>query len=129
MKKLITLLLTLVFVLGLTACTSDNPVPQIPSSEETESVVPAVETRIVALKGPTGIGMAKMMEDEAADPDGMLSALAYEGRDDMGVSVFGNDSRIILTARFDNLGKGASGAAIQNMNLLLGLPQATGLCV
>ena len=67
--------------------------------------------------------------DEAADPDGMLSALAYEGRDDMGVSVFGNDSRIILTARFDNLGKGASGAAIQNMNLLLGLPQATGLCV
>lgn len=69
MKKLIALLLTLVFVLGLTACTSDNPVPQIPSSEETESVVPAVETRIVALKGPTGIGMAKMMEDEAADPD------------------------------------------------------------
>ena len=67
--------------------------------------------------------------DESADPDGLLSALAYEGRDDMGVSVFGNDERILLTARFDNLGKGASGAAIQNMNLLLGLDQATGLCV
>ncbi len=67
--------------------------------------------------------------DEAADPDGMLSALAYEGRDDMGVSVFGNGDRILLTARFDNLGKGASGAAIQNMNILLGLDQATGLCV
>ena len=67
--------------------------------------------------------------DEAADPDGLLSALAYEGRDDMGVSVFGNEDRILLTARFDNLGKGASGAAIQNMNILLGLDQATGLNV
>ncbi len=67
--------------------------------------------------------------DEAADPDGLLSASAYAGRDDMGVSVFGNGDRILLTARFDNLGKGASGAAIQNMNLLLGLDQATGLTV
>ena len=67
--------------------------------------------------------------DEAADPDSMLSALAYSGRDDMGVSVFGNEDRIILTARFDNLGKGASGAAIQNMNILLGLPESTGLSV
>ena len=67
--------------------------------------------------------------DEAADPDSMLSALAYSGRDDMGVSVFGNEDRIILTARFDNLGKGASGAAIQNMNILLGLDETTGLSV
>ena len=47
----------------------------------------------------------------------------------MGISVFGNEERILLTARFDNLGKGASGAAIQNMNILLGLDEATGLCV
>jgi len=67
--------------------------------------------------------------DEAADADGLLSAAAYSGRDDMGVSVFGNEDRIILTARFDNLGKGASGAAIQNMNILLGLPEDTGLTV
>ncbi len=66
---------------------------------------------------------------EDADADGLLSACAYSGRDDMGVSVFGNADRMILTARFDNLGKGASGAAIQNMNLLLGLPEATGLTV
>ena len=65
--------------------------------------------------------------DEAADADGLLSAAAYSNRDDMGVSVFGNQERIILTARFDNLGKGASGAAIQNMNLLLGIDEATGL--
>lgn len=63
----------------------------------------------------------------SADPDGMLSAVAYSGRDDMQVGVFGNEDRIILTARFDNLGKGASGAAIQNMNILMDLPEATGL--
>ena len=45
----------------------------------------------------------------------------------MEISVFGNEERIILTARFDNLGKGASGAAIQNMNLLLGVDESTGL--
>jgi N-acetyl-gamma-glutamyl-phosphate reductase len=67
--------------------------------------------------------------DEEADADGLLSAAAYAGKDDMGVSVFGNRERIILTARFDNLGKGASGAAIQNMNILLGLDEATGLNV
>ena len=67
--------------------------------------------------------------DDSADEDGLLSACAYSGRDDMGISVFGNEDRIILTARFDNLGKGASGAAIQNMNILLGLPEDTGLTV
>ena len=66
---------------------------------------------------------------DAPDADGMLSAAAFSMRDDMEVSVYGNDDRILLVSRFDNLGKGASGAAIQNMNLLLGLPQATGLNV
>ena len=66
---------------------------------------------------------------EDADADGLLSACAYSGRDDMGVSVFGNGDRLILTARFDNLGKGASGAAIQNMNILLGIDETTGLNV
>ncbi len=65
--------------------------------------------------------------DENPDDDGLLSAAAYTGKDDMGISVFGNADRILLVARFDNLGKGASGAAIQNMNLLLGLPEDTGL--
>ena len=65
----------------------------------------------------------------SADPDGLLSAAALSGRDDMQVGVYGNDDRIILTARFDNLGKGASGAAIQNMNILMGLPEETGLNV
>ena len=65
--------------------------------------------------------------DENTDADGLLSAAAYTGKDDMGVSVFGNEDRLILTARFDNLGKGASGAAVQNMNIVLGLDETTGL--
>lgn len=67
-----------------------------------------------------------------ADGDGeggFLSAGAYAGRDDMELSVHGNDDRVILTARFDNLGKGASGAAIQNMNIMLGLPEGRGLVI
>ena len=60
---------------------------------------------------------------------GFISAAAYSGRDDMCVAVFGNDERITLISRFDNLGKGASGAAIQNMNISLGIDEATGLIV
>ena len=65
--------------------------------------------------------------NENADESGFLSACALSGRDDMEISVFGNEDRITLVSRFDNLGKGASGAAIQNMNILLGVDEATGL--
>ena len=65
----------------------------------------------------------------AEDPseDGFLSAGTFAGRDDMQVSVYGNEERLLLVSRFDNLGKGASGAAIQNMNIALSLPEETGL--
>lgn len=66
---------------------------------------------------------------DSADEDGFLSANAFEGRDDMQITVTGNDERILLISRFDNLGKGASGSAIQNMNLVLGYPENTGLIV
>lgn len=64
---------------------------------------------------------------ERPDEEGFLSAGAYAGRDDMEISVWGNEDRMLLIARFDNLGKGASGAAIQNMNIALGLEETTGL--
>ena len=66
---------------------------------------------------------------EETNEGGFLSAAAYSGRDDMEITVSGNAERILLTARFDNLGKGASGAAIQNMNILLGVDPTTGLVV
>ena len=59
----------------------------------------------------------------------MLPANQMAGRDDMVIRVTGNEDRILLTACFDNLGKGASGAAIQNMNIVLGLDQTLGLNV
>ncbi|MBO5587886.1 MAG: hypothetical protein J5899_04095 [Acidaminococcaceae bacterium] len=65
--------------------------------------------------------------NEAADEKGFLSAAAFSGRDDMEITVCGNEERILLVSRFDNLGKGASGAAIQNMNIVLGLPETEGL--
>ncbi|MBQ8836529.1 MAG: N-acetyl-gamma-glutamyl-phosphate reductase [Clostridia bacterium] len=72
-------------------------------------------------------GLVKFVD--AADEGGFLAANALEGRDDMQITVCGNAERILLVARYDNLGKGASGAAIQNMNLLLGVDEATGLVV
>ena len=66
---------------------------------------------------------------ESADEGGFLSAAAFSGRDDMQITVVGNEERIVLVSRFDNLGKGASGAAIQNMNIVLGAPESTGLNV
>lgn len=59
--------------------------------------------------------------------NGFLSSNAFCGRDDMAVSVYGNSERILLVSRFDNLGKGASGAGIQNMNIALGLDETYGL--
>ena len=60
---------------------------------------------------------------------GFLSAGAFAGRDDLEISLQGNGERILLIARFDNLGKGASGAAIQNMNLALGMEETAGLAL
>lgn len=59
--------------------------------------------------------------------NGLLSACSFSGKDSMEISVHGNNDRILLVSRFDNLGKGASGAAIQNMNVLLGRDETAGL--
>ena len=72
-------------------------------------------------------GLVRFVDDPAASEGGFLSSAALSGRDDLEVSVYGNDDRIVLVARFDNLGKGASGAAIQNMNLVLGCAEEEGL--
>ena len=57
----------------------------------------------------------------------VIYASTYAGKDTMRIQVSGQRDQCMVTAIFDNLGKGASGAAIQNMNLLLGLDEATGL--
>ncbi|MBO5642447.1 MAG: N-acetyl-gamma-glutamyl-phosphate reductase [Kiritimatiellae bacterium] len=70
-------------------------------------------------------GLVKFVKDPSVC--GFLSSTSMTGRDDLTVSAFGNDERIILVSAFDNLGKGASGAAIQNMNLALGCEQTRSL--
>ena len=64
---------------------------------------------------------------EGCDEGGFLSAAAYSGKDGMEISVHGNEDRILLVARYDNLGKGASGAAVECMNISLGSPPERGL--
>ena len=72
-------------------------------------------------------GMVAFAEDPAADEGGFISSASLSGRDDMEVSVYGNSERTLLVSCFDNLGKGASGAAIQNMNIALGRAEHEGL--
>ena len=70
-------------------------------------------------------GLVRFVEN--ADEGGFMSSAKLAGKDTLEVSVYGNDERILLVSRFDNLGKGASGAAIQNMNIVLGVAEDTGL--
>lgn len=58
---------------------------------------------------------------------GYLSALQMSGYDDMYIYVCGNDDRASICAVYDNLGKGASGAAIECMNIMLGIEKTKGL--
>ena len=74
-------------------------------------------------------GVVRFTEADTFSEGGFISAGAFAGRDDLQICVYGNDERALLVSRFDNLGKGASGAAIQNMNILLGIDETTGLNV
>mgnify|MGYP002509589610 CR=1 FL=1 len=67
--------------------------------------------------------------NEQMEENGFLSANKMKGKDSLEIGVFGNEDRILLVSRFDNLGKGASGAAIQNMNIALGVDELKGLIV
>lgn len=59
--------------------------------------------------------------------NGFVSANKLRNKDSMEISVSGNEDRILLIARYDNLGKGASGAAVECMNIVLGTDIITGL--
>lgn len=59
--------------------------------------------------------------EENIDENGFMSANAQSGFDSMQITVSGNDDRILLIARYDNLGKGACGAALECMNIKMGL--------
>ena len=62
--------------------------------------------------------------EEDCDEAGFLSAAAMSDKDSMRIEVHGNEDRILLVARYDNLGKGASGAAVECLNIKLGCEKA-----
>ena len=66
---------------------------------------------------------------DSMDNDGFVSSNALSGFDNMQITVVGNEDRLLLLARYDNLGKGASGAAVECMNIALGIDKTTSLLI
>ena len=73
-------------------------------------------------QGQKIVSVAPLGGDES-----VIYASTLAGKDTMRIIVSGHEKQTMVTALFDNLGKGASGAAIQNMNIMLGLEETTGL--
>ena len=71
-------------------------------------------------------GQANIHVKDAPD-SGFLGSNNVVGTNDLNIFVSGNDRQAMISAQFDNLGKGASGAAVQNMNIMLGLDENFGL--
>jgi N-acetyl-gamma-glutamyl-phosphate reductase len=89
----------------------------------------AAEIMAVLTEYYAGERFIKVMPYPADDylKNGYMTFTDCNGTNNLDIFVFGNEERILLSARFDNLGKGASGAAVQNMNIILGVDEATGL--
>jgi N-acetyl-gamma-glutamyl-phosphate reductase len=68
------------------------------------------------------------LRDAATLADGYFDVQACNDTNRVDIFVFANDTQMVLMARLDNLGKGASGAAVQAMNVHLGLDEGRGLC-
>lgn len=77
-------------------------------------------------KGQHFVQVANFM-GEGTLTESFVSANTLCGTNIMQIFVFGNDEQILVTSRLDNLGKGASGAAVQCMNIMMGIDEATGL--
>lgn len=60
-------------------------------------------------------------------PDGFLTSNGLSGTNKMEIYVFGDDEQMLICSRLDNLGKGASGAAVQCLNIMMGIDETTGL--
>jgi len=67
------------------------------------------------------------LRDTEAHPDGFFDVQACNDTNRIDIFVYANDTQVLLIARLDNLGKGASGAAVQSMNVHLGLDESLGL--
>ena len=69
-----------------------------------------------------------LVEDtDGIAPDGYLDPTGCNDTNEMEIMLLGNEDQLLLTARYDNLGKGASGAAVQNLNIMLEIDESIGL--
>ena len=85
------------------------------------------EVRQVLAEYYQGQPVIRIREQDEKPADGFMAANALAEADGMELYVLGNEEHISLVARYDNLGKGASGAAIQCMNIMLDMPEDKGL--
>jgi len=94
-----------------------------------EKKLSAADVRSLLADYYSGEQFIKVMPYPADDylVNGFLTFTDCNDTNNLEIFVFGNEDRILLSARYDNLGKGASGAAVQNMNIVLGVPEQTGL--
>ena len=84
--------------------------------------------RIRILANQRGLSLPRL-EEELNMGNGTISRwrTSTPGTNKLEIVVCGNEENTSITAMFDNLGKGASGAAVQNMNIMLGLDETVGL--
>jgi len=80
-------------------------------------------------EGVVRVEMDPTGPESGVDSGFKIYADLWRGKDTLSIILAGNDERFTVTALFDNLGKGASGAAVQNMNLMLGFGETEGLNV
>ncbi|HEY94767.1 MAG TPA: N-acetyl-gamma-glutamyl-phosphate reductase [Dehalococcoidia bacterium] len=94
-----------------------------------EKKLSAADIRKILTNYYSGEQFIKVMPFPADDylVNGFLTFTDCNDTNNLEIFVFGNEDRILLSARYDNLGKGASGAAVQNMNIVLDVPEETGL--
>jgi N-acetyl-gamma-glutamyl-phosphate reductase len=91
--------------------------------------VTAAEVHEMYAKHYSGANMVEVMPLMSADEQKsfFLASNTLSGQNKLQVFVFGNDEQILLCSRLDNLGKGASGAAVQCLNIMMGIDETTGL--
>jgi N-acetyl-gamma-glutamyl-phosphate reductase len=98
-------------------------------AEYLKKQLPAAEIREALAEYYAGERFIKVMPYPADNylKNNYLTFTDCNDTNNLEIFVFGNKDRILLSARYDNLGKGASGAAVQNMNIMLGIEESTGL--
>lgn len=91
--------------------------------------VDPAEVRNILAEHYRGCNFVKVAELDGKDvlPDGFIGANTLENTNNMELIVSGNEMRILVVSRLDNLGKGASGAAVQCLNIMMGIDETTGL--